>query len=90
MTGRPIVAFLYSFVFFLFIVQSGNGQVTLSASKRNLGIEKAQSLFEAGQFELAKLEIEGLLKIPPINGILSDREVENLQYLQVVCGLSLE
>ena len=89
MTGRPIVAFLYSFVFFLFIVQSGNGQVTLSASKRNLGIEKAQSLFEAGQFELAKLEIEGLLKIPPINGILSDREVENLQYLQVVCGLSL-
>jgi hypothetical protein len=58
MTGRPIVAFLYSFIFLLFIVQSGNGQVTLSVSKRNLGIEKAQNLFEAGQYDLAKLEIE--------------------------------
>jgi hypothetical protein len=62
MTGRPIVGFLYSFIFLLFIVQSGNGQVTLSVSKRNLGIEKAQNLFEAGQYDLAKLEIEGLLK----------------------------
>ena len=88
MTGRPNVAFLFSFVILLFFVLEGNSQVTLAVSKRNLGVQKVQELFDVGQYEQAKHEIEFLLAVPQINGILSDRDIENLQYMQAVCGLS--
>ncbi len=88
MTGRPIVAYLFSFVFFLLFVLDGNSQVTLAVSKRNLNVQKVQELFDARHYEQAKNEIESLLSTPQINGILSDRDIENLQYMQAVCGLS--
>jgi tetratricopeptide (TPR) repeat protein len=88
MTGRPIVAFALSFLFLLFLVQEGNGQETLVVSKRNLSFQKVQELFDAGQYEQAKQEIDFLLASPQTNGIFSDREIEKLHYIQLVCGLS--
>ncbi|MEY3058790.1 MAG: hypothetical protein RL000_142 [Bacteroidota bacterium] len=88
MTGRPIVAYLFSFVLIFLFVLDGNSQVTIAVSKRNLNVQKVQELFDAKQYEQAKSEIETLLNTPQINGILSDRENENLQYMQAVCGLS--
>ena len=88
MTGRPIVAFALSFLFLLFLVQEGNGQETLVVSKRNLSFQKVQELFDAGQYEQAKQEIDFLLTSPQTNGIFSDQEIEKLNYIQIVCGLS--
>ena len=79
---------MFSFVFFLLFVLDGNSQVTIAVSKRNLNVQKVQELFDVGQYEQAKNEIESLLTSPQINGILSDRDIENLQYMQAVCGLS--
>jgi TolA-binding protein len=47
-----------------------------------------QELFDVGQFEQAKHEIDFLLTAPQINGILSDQDIEHLHYMQAVCGLS--
>ena len=88
MTVRPIVAFLFSFIISLIAAVEGNSQGTLAVSKRKLNLEKVHLLFENRQFELAKAEIDQLLVLPLINGILSEGELEDLQYMQVVCGLN--
>ncbi len=88
MTVRPIVAFLSTFLLFICFAIEGNSQGTLAVSKRKLNLEKVNLLFENRQFELAKAEIDQLLTLPAINGILSEGDIENLQYMQVVCGLN--
>lgn len=88
MTNRPIGAYLFSLVFFLFLVQTSFAQVTISASKWNKTFENAKSLFESGDFELAKLEIDDLFQLPGLNGILSEKETEFLTYMKLVCGLN--
>ncbi len=88
MIVRPIIGFFFSFIFLLSSPFKGKSQVTLALSKRNLTIEKVALLFENRQFELAKTELDDLLLQPNINAILSEGELENLQYMQVVCGLN--
>lgn len=88
MTVRPIVAFLFTFFIFLNSSIEVNGQATLAVSKRKLNLENISLLFENRQFEQAKAEIDQLLVLPSINGILSEGEIEYLQFMQVVCGLN--
>lgn len=88
MTDRSIVAYLFSFVFFLLQVQDGNSQGTLAVSKRKLSIQKIEELIDLGQFEQAKSEIAVLLVSPQINGLIAASELEYLQSMQIICGLS--
>ncbi|MEY3245541.1 MAG: hypothetical protein RL253_698, partial [Bacteroidota bacterium] len=83
MTDRSIVAYLFSFVFFLLQVQDGNSQGTLAVSKRKLSIHKIEELIDLGQFEQAKSEIEVLLVSPQINGVIAASELEYLQSMQI-------
>lgn len=87
MTDRPIVAYISFLFFFLLLTQDGNSQVTLGVSKQQLAIQKVDELFNAGQYEQAKQTINNLLNSSTLNGVLSDADIENLAYLQVVCGL---
>jgi tetratricopeptide (TPR) repeat protein len=87
MTVKSTVSVFVLFVFSMILCHEGKGQVNLSLSKRNLGIEKARSLFEIGQYENAQLLIEGIIKLPGVNGIISKKDNEELQFMHVVCGL---
>lgn len=87
MTVKSTVSVLVLVVFSFFLCLEGNGQVNLALSKRNLGIDKARSLFEIGQYENAQLVIEGTMQLPGINGILSKKDNEELHFMHVVCGV---
>ena len=87
MTVKSTVSVFVLLVFSIILCHEGFGQVNLALSKRNLGIEKARSLFEIGQYENAQLLIDGIIHLPGVNGILSKKDNEDLQFMRVVCGL---
>ncbi|MEY4629156.1 MAG: hypothetical protein RLZZ595_1482 [Bacteroidota bacterium] len=87
MTVRTTVLGLVLLVSFSVPFLNGYGQVNPRLSKQNLGFEKAKSLFDVGQYENAQLVIDGITRLPNINGILSRKEQEELKYMQVVCSL---
>jgi pentatricopeptide repeat protein len=69
------------------LTQFGNSQVTLGVSKRQLSIQKVEKLFNVGQYEQAKQSISSLLKSTELNGVISESDIEYLEYIQVICGL---
>jgi tetratricopeptide (TPR) repeat protein len=87
MTVRTTVLGLVLLVSFSVPFLNGYGQVNPRLSKQNLGFEKAKSLFDLGQYENAQLVIDGITRLPNINGILSRKEQEELKYMEVVCSL---
>ena len=87
MTVKSTVSVFVLVVFSIILSLEGNGQVNLALSKRNLGIEKARSLFEIGQYENAQLVIKGIIQLPGVNGILTKKDNEELHFMHVVCGV---
>ena len=83
---RTLVYFIFLFSFLL-LGYHGFSQVTVGVSNQKLRLQKVQELFEVGQYDQVKAEVEFLLSAPEINGVFTSSEVENLQYLNTVSGL---